>query len=129
MNLNNLPTLRTFRKELRGNLTPAEARLWSMLKNSQLEGKKFRRQHSFSGYILDFYCSSEKLGIELDGEVHFNEKAAEYDYERRLFLKYFGIRILRFENKYVFEDPEMVLHRIRDSFGWEKLPKGSWIDE
>ena len=127
--LNNLPTLKTFRKTLRKNLTPAEARLWSMLKNSQLEGRKFRRQHSFSGYILDFYCSYEKLGIELDGEVHFNEDAAEYDYERRLFLKYFGIRILRFENKYVFQDPEMVLDRIKESFGWEKLEKGAWIED
>ncbi|HEX6124608.1 MAG TPA: endonuclease domain-containing protein [Pyrinomonadaceae bacterium] len=129
MNLNNLPTLRTFRKTLRSNLTPAEARLWSMLKNSQLEGRKFRRQHSFCGYILDFYCPSEKLGIELDGEVHVNERAAEYDYERRLFLKYFGIRILRFENKYVFEESVAVLDRIRESFGWEKLEQGPWIED
>jgi len=128
MKLNNLPLLRTFRKELRANLTPAEARLWSMLKNSQLEGRKFRRQHSFSGYILDFYCSSEKLGIELDGEVHFNERAAQYDYERSLFLKYFGVRILRFENKWVFEEPEWVLDRIRGRFG-ARAEKGEWIDD
>ncbi len=128
MKLNNLPPLRTFRKELRANLTPAEARLWSMLKNSQLEGRKFRRQHSFSGYILDFYCSSEKLGIELDGEVHFNERAAQYDYERGLFLQYFGVRILRFENKCVFEEPEWVLDRIRSCFGC-RVEKGEWIDE
>jgi very-short-patch-repair endonuclease len=129
MNLNNLPVLRTFRKNLRNNLTPAEARLWSMLKGSQLQGRKFRRQHSFNGYILDFYCSSEKLAIELDGAGHFNEHAAERDYDRRLFLRYFGIRVLRFENKYVFEDPEMVLHRIQESFGWEKLDKGAWIKD
>src|SRR5687768_9463746 len=102
MHLNNLPYLRTFRRNLRTNLTPAEARLRSLLKNSQLEGRKFRRQHSISGYILDFYCSSEKLGIELDGEVHFNELAAQYDHERSLFLMYFGVRVLRIENKWVF---------------------------
>src|SRR5688572_18744858 len=117
MKLNNLPTLRTFRKELRSNLTPAEAKLWSMLKNSQLDGRKFRRQHSFSGYILDFYCSSEKLGIELDGEVHFNERAAQYDYERSLFLEYFAVRVLRFENKSVFENTQWVLSRVREAFG------------
>ena len=128
MKLNNLPALRTFRKELRSNLTPAEAKLWSMLKNSQLEGRKFRRQHSFSGYILDFYCSSEKLAIELDGEVHFNERAEQYDHERSLFLKYFGIRVLRFENKWVFEAPEWVLGHIRDCFGWHG-EKGEWIDD
>ena len=129
MKLNNLPKLRTFRKELRGSLTPAEARLWSMLKNSQLEGRKFRRQHSFSGYILDFYCSSEKLGIELDGEVHFNERAAQHDAERSLFLEYFGIRVLRFENRDVFESPAWMIGRIKESFGWERFPKGDWIDE
>jgi len=128
MHLNNLPPLRTFRKQLRSNLTPAEARLWSMVKNSQLDGRKFRRQHSFTGYILDFYCSSEKLGIELDGEVHFNERAAQYDYERDLFLLYFGVRVLRFENKLVFEEPDWVLSSIRDAFGW-RLERGDWIED
>ena len=128
MNLNNLPELRTFRKQLRSNLTPAEARLWSLLKNSQLQGRKFRRQHSFCGYILDFYCSSEKLGIELDGEVHFNERAAQYDYERSLFLKYFGVRVIRFENKSVFESSGWVLDQIRSAFGW-RLERGDWLDE
>ena len=128
MKLNNLPQLRTFRKKLRSHLTPAEARLWAMLKSSQLDGRKFRRQHSFSEYILDFYCSSEKLGIELDGEVHFNETAAQYDHERSLFLKYFGVRILRFENKWVFEEPIWVLDRIRESFSW-RTDRGDWIDD
>ena len=130
MKLNNLPRLRTFRRELRAKLTPAEARLWSMLKNSQLEGRKFRRQHSFDGYILDFYCSSERLGIELDGEVHFNERAAQYDYERSLFLRYFGIRVLRFENKWVFDEPGWVVDRIRASFGWRRNePEPQWIED
>jgi very-short-patch-repair endonuclease len=99
-----------------------------MIKNSQINGRKFRRQHSFNGYILDFYCSSEKLGIELDGEVHFNERAAQYDHERSLFLMYFGVRILRFENKWVFDEPDWVLTSIRDSFGW-RLERGDWIED
>ena len=127
MKLNNLPTLRTFRRKLRSNLTPAEARLWSMLKNSQLDGRKFRRQHSFSGYVLDFYCSSEKLAVELDGEVHFHERAAQHDYERKLFLQYFGINVLRFENRLVFEEPVWVLDRIRHEFG-QRLTPGDWIE-
>ncbi|MEO6335130.1 MAG: DUF559 domain-containing protein [Pyrinomonadaceae bacterium] len=128
MKLNNLPTLRTFRRTLRSNLTPAEAHLWSLIKNSQLDGRKFRRQHSFAGYILDFYCSSEKLGIELDGENHFNETAAQYDYERSMFMKYFGIRILRFENKLVFDAPGYVIGQIRKSFGG-KDRAGVWIED
>ena len=130
MNLNNLPTLRTFRRQLRSQLTPAEARLWTLLKNSQLQGRKFRRQHGFGGYILDFYCSSEKLGIELDGEVHFNERAARYDHERDLFLRYFGVKVLRFENKLVFESSEWMLDMIRASFGWRRREgREKWIPE
>ena len=54
--LNNLPDLKTFRKELRNQLTPAEAKLWGYLKTKQLDGRKFRRQHSVGPFILDFYC-------------------------------------------------------------------------
>ena len=128
MKLNNLPRLRTFRRTLRNNLTPAEAKLWLMIKNSQLDGRKFRRQYSFGGYVLDFYCSSEKLAIELDGEVHYNASVAQKDYERELFLKYFGIRVLRFENKTVFESSSWVIDRIRSSFG-RKDERYSWIED
>lgn len=51
------------RKELRRNMTPAEAYIWNELKGSQLEGRKFRRQHSIYNYIVDFYCPSEQLII------------------------------------------------------------------
>jgi very-short-patch-repair endonuclease len=130
MKLNNLPHLLTFRKKLRSNLTPAEAKLWSMIKNSQLDGRKFRRQHSFGGYILDFYCSSEKIGVELDGEVQYNAAAAQYDHERKLFLLYFGIKVIRFENKVVFESPNWLLDRIRQEFGWRRnYEPNKWIDD
>jgi very-short-patch-repair endonuclease len=118
MRLNALPELRTFRKELRAKLTPAEASLWSMLKNSKLEGRKFRRQHSVDFYILDFYCAMERLAIELDGQVHMSEKAQQYDHERSLFLEFYKIKVIRFENKVVFEEPEWLLEQIRSHFGW-----------
>ena len=70
--LHNLPKLKTFRRKLRSNLTPAEAAFWKIVQNAKLDGRKFRRQHSVGGYILDFYCPAERLGIELDGEVHFS---------------------------------------------------------
>src|SRR5215204_1884010 len=76
---------------LRNNLTPAEARFWKAVQNKIFEGRKFRRQHSVGNYILDFYCPSEKLAIELDGKVHFGDAARQSDYERRLFLEYYGI--------------------------------------
>ena len=91
-----------------------------IVKKGQLEGRKFRRQHSVGSYVLDFYCPAEKLGIELDGEVHFNERAIEHDRERRLFLEYFGIRVLRFENRAVFDEPELVVETIYRNFGWKE---------
>ena len=61
------------RKELRNNMTKAEKILWEYLKNKKLEGYKFRRQYSVDSFIIDFYCPKVKLGIEVDGEVHFTE--------------------------------------------------------
>src|ERR1035437_3518192 len=84
---NNLPLLKTFRTKLRKGLTPAEAAFWRIVKNSRLDGKKFRRQHSIGRYILDFYCPSERLGIELDGDGHFSEQKQWYDSERKIFFK------------------------------------------
>ena len=116
--INNIPILRMFRKELRNNLTPAEAKLWTLLKQSQLSGRKFRRQHSVGYYILDFYCPSESLAVELDGAAHDSEAAQEYDRERDIFLNCFGIKVLRFENRLVFQQTEAVLMEIENNFGW-----------
>jgi very-short-patch-repair endonuclease len=118
--LNNLPHLKTFRKTLRKNLTPAEAKLWTMLQGKQLAGRKFRRQHSVANYILDFYCPAEKVAIELDGQVHNSEQAAEYDRERDVFLAHTGIKVLRFENKVVFQNPEGLLAEVQSWFGRDK---------
>ncbi|MFI5384261.1 MAG: endonuclease domain-containing protein [Methanosarcina thermophila] len=68
--IKNISYLKARRKELRENLTPAEAALWNVLKSSQFKNRKFRRQHSIGKYIVDFYCPAEKLIIELDGAVH-----------------------------------------------------------
>ena len=87
-----------------------------MLKNKQLEGRKFRRQHSIDNYIVDFYCPSEKLVIELDGQVHFNPVSEKKDYDRDLAIKKYGITVLRFENKMIFEQPDIVLNTIKNEF-------------
>ena len=108
--------LKQFRKELRNNLTPAEAALWKALQRGQLDGRKFRRQHSFGKYILDFYCPAEKLAVELDGRHHFSDAGFEVDSGRTAFLNSLGIRVLRFENKVVFEQLDGVLEEIRNAF-------------
>src|SRR5690606_33302531 len=103
---------------------PAEAALWNALKNSQLEGRKFRRQHSIGPYVLDFFCVEESLAIELDGEAHNNDFAAGHDMLRGLYLKRHGIRIMRFENLLVFDELEYVLHRIKENFKQKSSPPG-----
>jgi very-short-patch-repair endonuclease len=104
------------RKQLRKNLTPAEAALWSLLKGSQLLGRKFRRQHGIGSYIVDFCCPSEHLIVELDGEVHNDPGQAEYDAARDANLRELGFTILRFENKEVFRNTQAVLNTIAANF-------------
>jgi len=69
-NFFNRKYLKSFRSSLRNKSTSAEAVLWNILKSKNLNGRKFRRQHSIGNYIVDFYCASEKLVIELDGNPH-----------------------------------------------------------
>ncbi len=111
-NLHNHKYLEDRRKSLRKNLTPAEATLWKYLQRKQLKGRKFRRQHSIENYIVDFYCTSEKLIVELDGAVHLDFAQQNYDYERAQDLETLGFTIVRFENKLVFENIEGVLEEI-----------------
>ena len=108
--------LKPIREKLRKNLTPAEAFLWNHLKSRKLEGRRFTKQHSIGNYIVDFYCASEKLIIELDGEVHNNETAAQYDLKRTQFLNTLGYTVLRFENKMVFDVLPSVLQEITTNF-------------
>ncbi len=114
--LHNLENLKERRKKLRSDMTPAEAYLWTKLRNGNLEGRKFRRQHSVGPFIVDFYCPSENLSIELDGTPHFTEEGYEYDKHRTSYLKTIGICEIRFENAEVFEKTEDVLNNIKACF-------------
>jgi very-short-patch-repair endonuclease len=114
--IKNIPQLRYYRKKLRRCSTSAEAELWKMLKGKQLDGRKFRRQYSIGNYIIDFYCVSEKIAIELDGDPHGDYATIQKDEERERLLEDLGIRVIRFENRFVFQEPEMVLDTIRAHF-------------
>jgi very-short-patch-repair endonuclease len=114
--LYNHKLLKTRRKQLRNNLTPAEAALWECIKNSQLKGKKFRRQHSIGSYIVDFYCPELKLVIELDGQSHDSNDQYLYDQRRTNFLFKNGIKVIRFENKDVLKNLDGVLVEIQKCF-------------
>lgn len=113
--MHNRKHLKNRRQELRNNATSAEAFLWKHLSKSQLNSRKFRRQHSIDNYIVDFYCPSEKLIIELDGEVHNNLIAEEKDDKRDNRLKELGFKVLRFENRLVFDDLDGVLKTIAEN--------------
>lgn len=97
-------------------MTEAELVLWEILKDKKLCGRKFRRQHSIGYYIADFYCSSEKLIIELDGYHHFTTEGIKKDIERDDNLKSLGFKVLRFENKEVLENLTQVLKVIKSNF-------------
>ena len=113
----NAPELKPRRRELRTSLTPAEALLWRHLQRSKLQGRKFRRQHSVGPYILDFYCPSERLAVELDGAAHDHDAAERRDILRTTYLAASGVRVIRFENCDVVRNPEGVLASITRCFG------------
>ncbi len=87
--------------------------MWTILKNRQVNGWKFRRQFSVGKYVLDFYCPQARLAIELDGEDHFTEAGFQYDERRTAFLVEHDIRVIRFENRDVFDAPEVVIDEIK----------------
>ncbi|MBN8824055.1 MAG: endonuclease domain-containing protein [Spirosoma sp.] len=105
-----------YRRELRKNPTSSETLLWEKLRDSQLEGRKFRRQHSIGVYILDFYCPAERLAIEVDGSIHQNPETIIHDQERDHTLAQLGITTLRVSNEEVETDLESVLTKIKAHF-------------
>ena len=114
---------KNFRQHLRKQGTVAEAVLWRMLKDSQIEGVKFRRQFGAGNYILDFYSSELKLAIELDGAPHYSIEGDECDVTRfQVLFHEFGIRHLRFENREVLQELQRVVAEITDVV--KKLKQG-----
>jgi very-short-patch-repair endonuclease len=101
-------------KQLRGNLTEPERRLWNELRAGRL-GAKFQRQVVLAPYIADFAARSERLIIELDGETHATSEA--YDQQRTLELAARGYRVLRFSNADVIENMGGVLRAISIALG------------
>ena len=99
---------------LRRNETKAEKLLWEKLRNNQLEGLKFRRQHPVNIYIADFYCHKFKLIIELDGDYHNQEEQKQKDEVRTEVLRLNDLKIIRFKNEEVEQDINQVLITIKN---------------
>jgi len=91
-------------RQLRKSATGPEQELWKRLQCKQLGGFEFRRQHPFGPFILDFYCVSEMLAVELDGATHRLPEARTYDTDRTKYLEQHDLRVLR------FSDDDVVMH-------------------
>ena len=100
------------RRQLRSAMPTAEVILWSRIRRRQLLGCKFRRQYSVGSYVIDFFSAEIRLGIELDGDSHFESGAPEYDQRRQQFIESFGIRTIRILNEDVYENLDRVLEMI-----------------
>jgi very-short-patch-repair endonuclease len=88
-------------KRLRRPMTPQEIGLWLLVKNRQLGGFKFRRQHPVGPYILDFYCHEARLAVEIDGQAHWSEEQARHDAQRYAYLRARGIETLRLSAEFL----------------------------
>jgi very-short-patch-repair endonuclease len=96
-------------------MSDAEARLWYNLRRHALGGYKFRRQHPFAPYILDFYCPQMKLMVEVDGGQHFEDEGMVRDARRTSYLESRGLRVLRFTNLEALTQTDAVLSTIYEA--------------
>lgn len=116
-------------RQLRKNMTAAETVLWMHLK-AGINGCKFRRQHPIGLYIADFYCHKASLVIEIDGSIHNLETVKQNDKEKEAYLKSNGYLVLRFTNKEVMTQVEIVLEKIKSLLNRSVIDNNSnTIDE
>jgi very-short-patch-repair endonuclease len=117
-------------RRLRRDATDVERRLWQKLRNAQIDGASFRRQHPAGNYILDFYCPALQLAIELDGGQH--AQATSRDRQRDEWLSTRGVTMLRFWNSDVTQNLNGVLEVIALKIAELKLqaphPTRRWRD-
>jgi len=110
----NNPVTKTRRRSLRKNQTDAERKLWSVLRNKQMGGLKFFRQYGIGPYIIDFYCPSSRIAIEIDGGQHAEGNHKQHDEYRSAYLIKQHIRVLRFWNNEVLKNIVGVWEKIKE---------------
>lgn len=99
-------------RELRKDMTEAETVFWEMVRDRRMSGLKFRRQQIIDGFIVDFYCDSLRLCVEIDGGVHETEEQKNYDKLRDEALAIRSLKILRLKNEEVLGDKDSVYQSI-----------------
>ena len=105
-------TNKTNARQLRTHMTDSERALWSRLRRKQILGVQFYRQKPVGNYIVDFYAPAAKLVIEVDGSQHSAAGGRRKDLQRDRHLTAQGLRVLRFDNLQVLQNPEAVTERI-----------------
>ena len=101
-----LPNARKLRREM----TPHERKLWYLFLRTY--PVKICKQRIIDSFIVDFYCASAKLVIEIDGSQHYTESGQQYDLERSAVLENYGLRVLRFSNREIDREFDAVCHAI-----------------
>ena len=112
--------LKDFARELRRAQSDAERKLWYFLRNRQLSGYQFRRQHKIGPYIADFCCVAKNLIVEVDGGQHTLQKSR--DQQRTDYLINKGYKVLRFWDDEVLRQTEVVLATIVQVLGPSPQP-------
>ncbi len=107
-------------RRLRQYPTDAEQRLWSRLRQRQIEGARFRRQAPIGPYVVDFVCFGARLVIEVDGGQHAQQQ--DRDAQRTTWLEAQGFRVLRFWNHEVLGNIEGVAETIAGALRAPPLP-------
>lgn len=113
MNYSNPIETKDFRRGLRKQGTTCEHILWHYIRGRQVEGLKFRRQHGYGPYVMDFYCPLLKWCIEVDGNIHDTAECKEKDDDRTAFLNHHGIVVTRIRNEEIETDVATVVTRLR----------------
>jgi chorismate synthase len=106
--------LKDFARQNRHNQTEAEEKLWQAVRNRNIDGYKFRRQHPLAGFIPDFVCLEKRLIVEVDGDYHKDEEQKKYDDARAGWLEEHQYNFLRFTNEQVLTDMPSVVKLISD---------------
>ena len=103
--------------DLRKSMTPAEKVLWERLRNRQVSGLRFRRQHPIKDFVVDFFCYDALLVIEVDGTVHDETSQKERDEQRTIILQKLGLKEIRFTNYEVIHHTDQVIKKIETELG------------
>ena len=96
-------------------MTETEIRLWNRLKRKQINDLRFYRQRPIGKYIVDFFCPTRKIILEIDGGQHYEKTGEEKDIKRDEFMKEQGYTVLRFTNLEVYKNIEGVMEAIAEA--------------